>query len=298
MQGNFFARRFTARACATTFARALWGSSFLHLAALTGLVVWAAAARQIPGGGGRGGMQLDLSTGDGAPNGLLPLQMLGDPNSPPEIKPWTKDTMPIEIAVVAPPQLIETPAPVGAKEKSSPAASDDMPPREPTTSSTTTAQIPAEIPPAEVHTAEMFPAPAVAKPPGKATQSDRNVVQSNRQQTGAKTDSQVQLTGTDQPSPTDGSSPSGVGSPSFVGNLPPRYPDVAVQNRWEGDVMLLLHIDTKGRVIKVEVLHGSGHTVLDDEAAAAIQHWVGQPAQRDGLPVESTAQLPVHFRLK
>ena len=91
---------------------------------------------------------------------------------------------------------------------------------------------------------------------------------------------------------------SGGGSPSFVGNLPPRYPDVAVQNRWEGDVMLLLHIDTRGRVVQVEILHGSGHAVLDNEAAGAIGHWIGKPAKRDGMPVESTAQLPVHFRLK
>ena len=90
MQGSFFARRFVAWLWATTFVRALWGSSFLHFAALTSLLIWAGAARQIPGGGGRGGMQLDLSTGDGSPNGLLPLEMVGDPNSPSEIKPWAQ----------------------------------------------------------------------------------------------------------------------------------------------------------------------------------------------------------------
>lgn len=223
-------------------------------------------------------MPMELSTGDGAPNGLMPLELLGDPNSPPEIKPWAKDVTPIEIAVATPTQTIETPTPPGEKEKPSPSVSNGAPQQ-----STSASSPQSESKPTEASSEELLLAPAVATP------------QNN--QTEIKADPQVQLASAELPSATSGSSVSGSGSPIFVGNIPPRYPDVAVQNRWEGDVMLLLHIDAYGRVFKVEVLHGSGHAVLDEEAVAAIRRWIGQPAKRNGVPVESTAQLPVHFRL-
>jgi TonB family protein len=80
-------------------------------------------------------------------------------------------------------------------------------------------------------------------------------------------------------------------------NRPPRYPDIAKQNRWEGTVLLKLSIDAQGRVTDVAVLRSSGHPVLDAEAAAAVRIWRGEPALQDGQPVASEEQLPVRFRL-
>lgn len=80
-------------------------------------------------------------------------------------------------------------------------------------------------------------------------------------------------------------------------NRPPRYPDIARRNRWEGTVLLKLSIDTQGRVTHVEVATSSGFSVLDAEAVAAVRIWRGEPARRDGVAVESEEYLPVRFRL-
>lgn len=80
-------------------------------------------------------------------------------------------------------------------------------------------------------------------------------------------------------------------------NRPPRYPDVAKRNRWEGTVLLKLFIDAEGRVTDVAVLRSSGYPVLDAEAAAAVRIWRGEPAVLDGRAVASEETLPVKFRL-
>jgi protein TonB len=80
-------------------------------------------------------------------------------------------------------------------------------------------------------------------------------------------------------------------------NRPPRYPDIAKRNRWEGTVLLKLFIDAEGRVTDVEVLRSSGYPVLDAEAAAAVRIWRGEPALLDGRAVASEETLPVKFRL-
>ena len=81
-------------------------------------------------------------------------------------------------------------------------------------------------------------------------------------------------------------------------NRPPRYPDIARQNRWEGTVLLRLSIDAQGRVTNVEVARSSGYPVLDAEAAAAVRIWRGEPAMVDGVAVPSEENLPVRFRMQ
>ena len=81
-------------------------------------------------------------------------------------------------------------------------------------------------------------------------------------------------------------------------NRPPRYPDIARQNLWEGTVLLKLSIDAQGRVTNVQVARSSGYAVLDAEAAAAVRIWRGEPAVVDGVAVPSEENLPVRFRLQ
>lgn len=86
-------------------------------------------------------------------------------------------------------------------------------------------------------------------------------------------------------------------SPSFAGNRPPKYPELARRNRWEGVVLLELTVDEEGRVAHVRVVESSGHPVLDAAAVAAIRQWQGRPARRAGRPVATQERLPVRFRL-
>lgn len=80
-------------------------------------------------------------------------------------------------------------------------------------------------------------------------------------------------------------------------NRPPRFPDIARQNGWQGTVLLKLAISATGQVTKVEVMESSGYAVLDAEAVSAVRIWTGEPAQRNGVAVASEVYLPIRFRL-
>jgi len=93
---------------------------------------------------------------------------------------------------------------------------------------------------------------------------------------------------------------SGVSSrlpPRFVHNPPPNYPAVALENRWEGEVLLQITIATDGRISRVRVFRSSGHPVLDAAAAGAVRRWRARPATENGHPAASVWKLPVRFRL-
>ncbi len=86
--------------------------------------------------------------------------------------------------------------------------------------------------------------------------------------------------------------------PSFAGNAPPRYPDLARKNRWEGQVLLRLSISADGRVSEVEVIRSSGYEILDEAAVSAVRTWRGRPALLDGEPVAAEESLPIRFRVR
>ena len=45
-----------------------------------------------------------------------------------------------------------------------------------------------------------------------------------------------------------------------------RYPRVAIDNNWQGEVVVRMAIDASGRIALLRVQHGSGHAVLDRQA--------------------------------
>lgn len=51
----------------------------------------------------------------------------------------------------------------------------------------------------------------------------------------------------------------------------PAYPAIAVRNRWEGTVVLLIEVDVSGEVARVELRQGSGHGPLDDAAVGVVK---------------------------
>ncbi len=84
---------------------------------------------------------------------------------------------------------------------------------------------------------------------------------------------------------------------TFVNNAPPRYPEQARRNGWQGTVLLELTVAETGEVTDVRVVQSSGYAVLDAAAVTAIRQWKGQPARRNGQPVATRERLPVRFRL-
>jgi len=85
--------------------------------------------------------------------------------------------------------------------------------------------------------------------------------------------------------------------PDFSQNTPPTYPSPAIQNGWEGTVLLRVWIDETGRVTKVEVARTSGYRILDGAAATAVRQWIAIPANRGAKPVATVELLPVQFQL-
>ncbi len=77
----------------------------------------------------------------------------------------------------------------------------------------------------------------------------------------------------------------------------PQYPLVAKRRGWEGETLLTLHVDARGRVAKATVARSSGHAILDRAAARCAAAWRFEAATRAGKPIASTIEAPVRFRL-
>jgi protein TonB len=86
--------------------------------------------------------------------------------------------------------------------------------------------------------------------------------------------------------------------PQFRIRYTPLYPEEARAQRLEGTVLLLVSIDTTGRVTSANVLHSCGHTVLDRAALAAVRSWLFHPARQDGMAIVAQVEVPVRFRFE
>jgi periplasmic protein TonB len=81
-------------------------------------------------------------------------------------------------------------------------------------------------------------------------------------------------------------------------NPAPSYPTEARRRGWEGTVLLLVEILESGRPERISVKQSSGHPLLDEAAQDAVERWTFIPAQREGKPVRSFAEVPIVFSLR
>lgn len=81
-------------------------------------------------------------------------------------------------------------------------------------------------------------------------------------------------------------------------NDPPHYPRAARVRHYEGRVVLRVWVSGEGRVSGVKIVHSSGHQLLDEAAKKAVSRWRFYPAVRFTIPVASTVEIPVVFRLE
>ncbi|HLX92309.1 MAG TPA: energy transducer TonB [Puia sp.] len=75
-----------------------------------------------------------------------------------------------------------------------------------------------------------------------------------------------------------------------------KYPDEAISNEVQGDVIVEFTVDTSGTPTNVKVI--SGPAVLRKECInmISVSKWI--PAEVGGKKVESTRRQPFHFRLQ
>jgi periplasmic protein TonB len=81
-------------------------------------------------------------------------------------------------------------------------------------------------------------------------------------------------------------------------NPAPAYPSEARRRGWEGTVLLAVEILENGRPNRTTIKQSSGHPILDEAAQGTVGRWTFIPAQRDGKPVKSVAEVPIVFRLR
>jgi protein TonB len=81
-------------------------------------------------------------------------------------------------------------------------------------------------------------------------------------------------------------------------NPTPSYPAEARRRGWEGTVLLSVEILENGRPERITIKQSSGHSALDEAALGAVGRWTFIPAQREGKPVRSVAEVPIVFALR
>jgi periplasmic protein TonB len=85
-------------------------------------------------------------------------------------------------------------------------------------------------------------------------------------------------------------------APKLVRQVPPVYPDLALQARVSATVILEALVDTRGNVRDAKVLRG--HPLFDEAAIAAVKQWRYQPLLLNGQPTEFILSVTVRFTFK
>jgi TonB family protein len=89
---------------------------------------------------------------------------------------------------------------------------------------------------------------------------------------------------------------SAIAPPAVISKVDAVYPPSALAQRREGSVVLLVTIDTGGRVTDATPAQSAGED-FDQAAIAAVRQWTFTPALRGGAPVESRIRVPFSFVL-
>ncbi len=75
----------------------------------------------------------------------------------------------------------------------------------------------------------------------------------------------------------------------------PEYPVMAKQMRISGRAVVEAHIDTDGKVDKVEPV--SGNPLLTSAAVSAVKKWKFSPFQSAGKPTRAVTALSFEFKI-
>ena len=84
----------------------------------------------------------------------------------------------------------------------------------------------------------------------------------------------------------------------YLNNPAPVYPEIAMDNGWEGKVLMKVHVLANGRPDTVSVVKSSGKPVLDSEAVRTVKKWLFAPAKRGTTPIDGWVTVPISFNLQ
>jgi len=77
-----------------------------------------------------------------------------------------------------------------------------------------------------------------------------------------------------------------------------KYPEIARKAGVEGTVFVQILVDTKGNVVKTDIVKSLGNNGCDEAAIAAIKKVKWKPAMQRDRPVKVQISIPVRFKLK
>ncbi len=86
-------------------------------------------------------------------------------------------------------------------------------------------------------------------------------------------------------------------APRILKGRPPEYPMRALERGLEATVVVIISIDTLGRVSQVDI-EQSGGGLFDGEVVRAVKRLVFQPPMRDGHRMAARFRQPYEFRLQ
>ena len=86
-----------------------------------------------------------------------------------------------------------------------------------------------------------------------------------------------------------------IATPKKLVNVPPRYPDDALQAKVQGAVVLDVVLDADGVPTDVQV--SKGVPMLDAAAIEAVRQWRYEPTLMNGVPVPVAMTVTVNFTL-
>ncbi|MDP2514113.1 energy transducer TonB [Photobacterium damselae subsp. piscicida] len=93
-------------------------------------------------------------------------------------------------------------------------------------------------------------------------------------------------------------SPELVSRPTFATRPGPvSYPRLAKRRGIQGQVMVEIWINSKGKQIKQKVISSSGTEILDQAALKAIKKWEFSSHIVDGQAIAHRVHIPVRFQL-
>ncbi len=85
--------------------------------------------------------------------------------------------------------------------------------------------------------------------------------------------------------------------PIYRINPPPSYPIIARKRGYQGNVVLEVLIDKRGKVLDLRIFSSSGHSILDKTAIFSVKKWLFEPGMRGRDKIEMWVRVPIRFNL-
>lgn len=101
----------------------------------------------------------------------------------------------------------------------------------------------------------------------------------------------------DQKSKTPGPQTILEARPIYRINPPPSYPIIARKRGYQGNVVLEVLVDKRGKVLDLKIFLSSGHSILDKTAISSVRKWLFEPGMRGNDKIEMWVRVPIRFKL-